>query len=184
MGGAPATIKCYQSCESGHCSNEYDFPAMLGLKLSSMDGTMEIDTRASGFFTTSFVCKGCPLTIFDKSFMMDLVCLPLHQIDVILGMNWLDFNYVHIKCYNKTLRFPKFGDNGENLLLTAKQVSECIRDEAVLFAMFASLQSDHESVSVKLSVVFEILEVFPDDISDFPLEREVEFSIELMSSQV
>ena len=55
---------------------------------------------------------------------MDLMCLPLHQINVILGMNWLEFNYVHINCYNKTLRFPKFGDNGELMLLTVKQVNK------------------------------------------------------------
>ncbi|XP_058726800.1 uncharacterized protein LOC131598192 [Vicia villosa] len=94
-----------------------DCATMLGLKLSSMEGSMVMDTPASGFVTNTFVCKGCPLTIFDKSFVMDFVCIPLHQIDVIFGMNWLEFNYVHINCYNKTLRFPKFCDNGELLLL-------------------------------------------------------------------
>lgn len=37
--------------------------------------------------------------------MINLVCLPLHQIDVILGMNWLEFNGVSINCYNKTVDY-------------------------------------------------------------------------------
>ncbi|XP_058755678.1 uncharacterized protein LOC131628887 [Vicia villosa] len=138
-----------------------------------MDGSMVIDTPASGSVTTNFVCKGCPMIIFDKSLVMDLVCLPLHQIELILGMNWLEFNYVHMNYFNKMLRFPKFGDGGELMLLNAKQLSECIRDEAVIFAMFASLQSNHEVTCVELPVVCEFPEVFSDDIGDFPLECEV-----------
>ncbi|XP_058745826.1 uncharacterized protein LOC131618669 [Vicia villosa] len=105
-----------------------------GFSFSYMNGSMVIDTPASGYVTTTFVCNGCLLTIFDKRFVMDLACLPLHQIDVILAMNLLEFNYVHIYFYNKTLRFPKYVDNGELMLLTAKQVSECIRD--VLYPNF------------------------------------------------
>ncbi|XP_058741366.1 uncharacterized protein LOC131613739 [Vicia villosa] len=133
---------------------------MLGLRLSSMDGSMVIDTPASGSVTTTFVYKGCPLTI--------------------LRMNWLEFNCVHINCFNKTLRFPKFGDGGELMLLTTKQVSECLRNETVMFPLFASLQIDRETTSDELSVVYEFPKVFPDDISDLPPKHEVEFSIELV----
>ncbi|XP_058783473.1 uncharacterized protein LOC131658163 [Vicia villosa] len=157
-----------------------DCATMLGLELYFMDGSMVIDTPDNGFVTTTFVCKGCPLTIFDKSFVKHLVCLPLHQIDVILRMNWLKYNYVHINCFNNTLRFPKFGNGGGLMLLTSKQVSECLRDEVVMFAMFASLQSDRETASVELVIVCEFPEVFPYYISDLPLEHELEFSIELM----
>ena len=113
--------------------------------------------------------------------MMDLMCLPLHQIDVILGMNWLEFNYVHINCYNKIVRFPKFGDSGELMFLSAKQVDELLADEALMFVMFTSLQVDHETTSVELPVICESPEVFLDDISDFPPEREIEFVVELIS---
>ena len=90
---------------SRECAN------MLGLKLSDMNGSKIMNTPASGSVTTTYVCLRCPLTIYGKSFVMYLVCLPLHQIDVILGMKWFEFKYVHINCYKKTLRFPKFGDN-------------------------------------------------------------------------
>ena len=99
-----------------------------------MNGSMLIETPANGSVTTTFVCLKCPLSIYGKSFLMDLVCLPLHQIDVILGMNWLEFNYVHINCFAKTVEFPEFGDRGELMFLSAKQVDELLEDEAVMFA--------------------------------------------------
>lgn len=56
----------------------------LGLKLSSMVGSMVIDTPTNGSVTTALVCLGCPFTIYGKNFAIDLVCLPLHQINIIL----------------------------------------------------------------------------------------------------
>ncbi|XP_058741280.1 uncharacterized protein LOC131613648 [Vicia villosa] len=162
---------------STHSFISLECDTKLELKLSDMNGSMIIDIPASGSVTTTYVCRKCPLTIFDKRFVMDLMCLPLHQIDVILGINWLEFKYVHINCYAKTLRFPKFGDNGELILLSAKEVNELLGDEAL---MFASLQVDREAASLNIPVVCEFLEVFPDDISDLPPEREVEFSIDLV----
>lgn len=47
------------------------------------------------------------------------MCLPLHQIDVILGMNLLEFNGVSINYYNKTMQFPEVGIDGEVRFLSA-----------------------------------------------------------------
>jgi hypothetical protein len=152
----------------------------LDLKLSDMNGNMLIELPANGSVTTNRVVLKCPLTIYGKSFLMDLVCLPLHQMDVILGMNWLEFNFVHINCYAKTVEFPEFGDSGELMFLSAKQVDELLEDEALMFAMFASLQVDREAVSAELPVVSDFPDVFPDDISDLPPEREVEFAVDLV----
>ena len=118
-----------------------------------MNDSMVIDTSASVSVTTTYVCLKCPLTIYGKSFVMDLVCLSLHQINVILGMKWLEFNQVHINCYNKTLRLPNFGDNGELMLLTTRQVNGLLDDEALMFTMFASLQVDGKDVNMDLPVV-------------------------------
>ncbi|XP_050910062.1 uncharacterized protein LOC127123930 [Lathyrus oleraceus] len=140
----------------------------LGLKLSSMVGSMVIVTPINGYVTTALVCLSFPLTIYGKNFAMDLVCLPLHQIDIILGMNWLEFNYVHINCYSKTVRFLEFGDCGKMMFLSAKQVEELLEDETQMFTMFASLQVDNKIAGVDLPVVRNFLDIFPDDINDLP----------------
>ncbi|MCI72229.1 cellular nucleic acid-binding protein, partial [Trifolium medium] len=46
--------------------------------------------------------------------------------------------------------------------------------------MFASLRVEEKTKVDALSVVCEFADVFPDDILDLPLEREVEFSIDIV----
>ena len=59
----------------------------LKLEVSTMNGSMIIDTQASSSVTISLVCLNCPVTIFGWNFGVDLVSLPLSQLDVILEMN-------------------------------------------------------------------------------------------------
>lgn len=66
----------------------------LKLEVFSMNGSMIIDTLASGSETTSSMYLNCPVIIFGRDFGMDVVYLSLSQLDVILGMNWLEFNHV------------------------------------------------------------------------------------------
>ena len=35
------------------------------------------------------VYKNCPLMVHDKEFLVDLIALPFHEFDLILGMDWL-----------------------------------------------------------------------------------------------
>lgn len=77
----------------------------LNLEVSSKNGSMFIDTSTNGSVTTTMVCLNCPLTIYGKDFGVDLICFPFSQLEVILGMNWLELNYAHINCFNKSI-FP------------------------------------------------------------------------------
>ncbi|XP_058775257.1 uncharacterized protein LOC131649513 [Vicia villosa] len=70
-----------------HCFIAAECVERLGLVLSSMNGEMVVEVLAKGSVTTSLVCLKCPLSIFDRDFAVDLVCLPLAGLDVILGMN-------------------------------------------------------------------------------------------------
>ncbi|XP_050876056.1 uncharacterized protein LOC127079724 [Lathyrus oleraceus] len=80
----------------------------------------------------------------------------------------------------KTVRFPEFGDCGELMFLSAKQVEELLEDEAQMFAMFSSLQVNNKAASVDMPIVCNFQDVFPNDISDLPPECEIEFSIDVV----
>lgn len=88
-----------------HSFVSLDFVEKLALKLSLMVESMVIDTPYNSSMTTSWVCLNCPLTIYGKSFRMKLVCLPLNQINIMLGMNWLEFNHAHINYFDKRYHF-------------------------------------------------------------------------------
>src|SRR3954463_751465 len=162
-----------------HCFIAADCVKRLGLTLSAMNGEMVVELPAKGTVTTSLMCLNCPQSIFDRDFVVDFVCLPLVGLDVVLGMNWLKRNYVHINCFNNTVRFSSLEEEGVGLL-TGKQLKQLMQEEAQMFSLMASLSFENQVRIDELKVVREFSEVFPDDIPDVPLEREVEFTIDLV----
>ncbi|CAL5191760.1 unnamed protein product [Lathyrus oleraceus] len=112
---------------------------------------------------------------------MDLVCLSLNKLDVILGINWLEFNQVHINCYNKYVLFLEIDEDG-GLFVMTKQASEVVNVGAQVFVMLASMSAEVKAAINEIPVACEFLELFPNDISDFPLEREIKFAIDLVNS--
>src|SRR3954465_2068679 len=110
---------------------------------------------------------------------MDLMCLPLEQIDVILGMKWLEFNRVHINYFRRQLFFPK-AVGVENLAITSRQVDEAVKDGAVVFLLLASMEVKGKAVSSELPVVRDFPEIFPEDVRELPPKREVKFTIDLI----
>ncbi|XP_050915362.1 uncharacterized protein LOC127130384 [Lathyrus oleraceus] len=152
----------------------------LGLVVSSMNGKMVIETPAKGLVTTTSVCLNCPLLIYDKDFGIDLIFLPLENLNVILGMNWLEFNHVHINYYNKSGRFLTPNKEEEAGFLSTREMNELLEEEAHVFVMFAALSTKSQAGIDELHIVRDFPEVFLDDISDVP--SEVEFSIDLVLS--
>ncbi|XP_050919687.1 uncharacterized protein LOC127137256 [Lathyrus oleraceus] len=152
----------------------------LNLEVSSMNGHMVIDTPANGSVTTTMGCLHCHVTVYDRDFMIDLVCLPLSQLDIILGMNWLTFNHIYINCYNKSVVFPEFVVEEDSMFISSSQVGKFLKGEEKVFSMLSSLKLEKEEVIGNLQVVCDFPYVFPNDISDLPPEREVEFIIDLV----
>ncbi|XP_050877866.1 uncharacterized protein LOC127081680 [Lathyrus oleraceus] len=150
----------------------------LGLFVSFMSGEMVIKTLAKASVTTTSIFLNRPLLIFDKDFSIYLICLPLDNIEVTLGINWLEFNHVYINFYNKMVRFLTPGEEEEVGFLFTRKLEELLEEEARVFALFVTLSIKSQALVDELQVVRDFPEVFPDDISNVPPEREVEFSIE------
>ncbi|RHN60629.1 putative nucleotidyltransferase, Ribonuclease H [Medicago truncatula] len=163
-----------------HCFIALESAYKLGLIVSDMKGEMVVETPAKGSVTTSLVCLGYPISMFGRDFVVDLVCLPLSGMDVIFGMNWLEYNRVHINCFSKTVHFSSAEEEGEVELLSTKQMKQFERDGILMYSLMAYLSVENQAVIGRLPVVNEFPKVFPDEIPDVPPEREVEFSIDLV----
>ncbi|GAU48060.1 hypothetical protein TSUD_377340 [Trifolium subterraneum] len=161
-----------------HSFISMDCMKRLNIPVYEMSGCMNIETPASGSVITRLVCHNCPVSVFGRHFGMDLVCIPLSGIDVIFGMNWLVFNQVHINCCEKTVIFPK--SEGSLSLMNGEEVKESLNDHGELFMVFGSLKLEGGVKLEEIPVVSEFSDVFLEDISDLPPEREVEFSIDLV----
>ncbi|GJY85479.1 hypothetical protein Tco_0499505 [Tanacetum coccineum] len=90
--------------------------------------------------------------------------------DVIVGMDWLSQNKAVIVCHEKVVEIPLEGSGilrvqGERTLGAAKALMNAKVDEPKL--------SD-------ISVVRDFVDVFPEDLSGLPPQRQVEFRIDLV----
>ena len=81
---------------------------------------------------------------------------------------------------DEAVLFPKLVEEKDPLFIYVNHMKEFLKHEAQVFAMFASLQVGSMTSMADLLVVCKFIEVFPYDIIDLPLEREVEFAIDLV----
>ena len=59
----------------------------LGLSIVELPYDVMVSTPTNEPVTTSKMCSRCPLAVEGRSFVADLICLPLSHLDVILGMD-------------------------------------------------------------------------------------------------
>ena len=81
------------------------------------------------------------------------------------------------------MSFPEF-DASDELFVSAKQVDKFMKDDVEVFMILASIKAKSKAATRELSVVCDFLEVFPDDASNLSQEREVEFTIDLVPSDI
>jgi hypothetical protein len=97
-----------------------------------------------------------------------MIILKDQDIDVILGMNWMYQRGAVVDTLNRTIRL-NLPDSNSQLRI---QLSTPKRAVERVCATSVKEISD-------IPVVCEFLDVFPDDLPSLPLDRDVEFVIEL-----
>ena len=134
--------------------------------------------------------KNYPLTVRDREFSMDLIALPFHEFDLILGMDWFSKHWAIVDCVKKTVLL-KCSDMSKvtvhgilteavSKVILAMQAQRFLRKgcEALLALV---LDSRREQVNLeKIHVVKEFPDVFPEELPGIPPEREVDMYIEVV----
>jgi len=91
----------------------------LCLPMCEIQCELVVSTPVSGLVRTSSLCARYPVEVEGRRYKVNLICLPLQELEVIFGMNWLSANHILIDCRKKKLLFP----NSEELeLLTSHGV--------------------------------------------------------------
>ena len=136
------------------------------------------------------VYKNCHLMTHDREFYADLLALPFHEFDLILGMDWLSKHRVIVDCDMKTIRL-KFSDLSQvtvhgiqsgavsNVIL-AMQARRLLRKgcEAFLALVIDSKRGQIELENIL--AVKDFPDVFSEELPDIPHVREVDLSIEIL----
>ncbi|XP_016206422.1 uncharacterized protein LOC107646778 [Arachis ipaensis] len=104
-------------------------------------------------------------------------------LDLILELDWLSKNHVLPDYFAKLLYFMSEDTEGSvvvNNYYLNSMVVNCSGAECQgILLLIVGVSGDDQSLE-QIPVVCEFSEVFPDDIDEFPPNREVEFTIELV----
>ena len=84
-----------------------------------------VSTPASGLVRTSSLCARCPVEVEGHNYKVNLICLPIQELEVILGIDWLSANHILIDCREKRLLFP---DSKEPKLVSSQRVMKELQD--------------------------------------------------------
>jgi len=133
-----------------------------------------VSTPTSGLVRTSSLCARCPVEVEGRQYKVNLICLPLQELEVILGMDWLSANCILIDYREKRLLFP---NSEEHELLSSHGVMKELHEGAQCFMIFTHLEVEREEMKSVIPVVHEFEDVFPDEVSGLPPNREVEFTL-------
>ncbi|XP_054824928.1 uncharacterized protein LOC129322628 [Prosopis cineraria] len=156
---------------------------------------MNVSAPTSASMRTSQACLKVELKFSEIVTSIDLICLPMSGIDVIIGIDWLSANGATLDCNRKAVSLPVYMATTVNdgttspvpvttpetpKFLSAVQVKESVKEGCQAFMVLCLVHRVYDGVLDKIGVVNEFLEVFADEVSGFPLEREIEFSIDLV----
>ena len=91
--------------DATHSFISYDCVRQLNLLITSLPYDPVVSIPTYEHVKTSLACLNCPIDIEGRNFLINLICLPLSQLDIVLGMDWLSANHVFLNCYDKILIF-------------------------------------------------------------------------------
>ncbi|XP_016178016.1 uncharacterized protein LOC107620357 [Arachis ipaensis] len=167
---------------ASHSFISFDKVEELGLKVSELAFDLHVHTLYQTVMTRSG-CRQVGFKLENREFIYDLICLPMVWLEMILGFDWMSKNRVLLDCFERSIRFMPEGENeavvAKGYYLNSTMVI-CSGEECQGYILLAAnALGDAENLD-RISVVRDFPEVFPEDILEFPPQREIEFAIDLV----
>ena len=171
---------------------EHVFDKILAVEQLAND--MYVTSPLGHSISVNNIYRNCPIVIQAREFLVDLITLPFRQFDLILGMDWLSKHLAIIDCGQKILVLrcsnqteviiQGIRSSAMSNVISSMQARRFMRKCCDTFLALI-LDSKRGQVDVeKIPVVKEFLDVFPEEFSGIPLEREVDLGIEIIPGTV
>ena len=157
----------------------------LGLEVEALEKPLYVSSPLGIRARIGMIFHGCKLEISGIQLTVDLMVMDMSEFDVILGMDWLTAYRVVIDCerrrvtaYTEESTRVVFQGDKHDILPQTVYESRC---HAQLGGWLAILTLE-DDVRLDLNIpriVFKYEGVFPDELPGLPLQRVVDFDIEL-----
>ena len=161
------------------------------IETQPLGGHMRVSLPSGHPLFSDRVVRDSRVLIGRQEFPADLVALDMRDFDVVLGMDWLSRHRATLDCYKKEVKFHRPGKlevkfrgirrELSSNIISAMTAQRMLRKGCQGYLAYV-VETEKEWILVdEIPVVREFPDVFPDDIAGLPPEREVEFTIDLIS---
>jgi hypothetical protein len=161
----PATI-LFDSGAS-HLFISSSFVAKHSLPIATMKHTMLVSSPG-GEMRTKHICPTVNITIRGVDFPSNLILLDSKGIDIILGMDWLSKYDGVIQCARKAVKLTKKDETSVEFVAMVQSGPD------------NKLNQTRAIVLEDIRVVQDFSDVFAEELSGMPPDRDIEFLIELL----
>ena len=166
------------------------FCSKLGEVPKDIRHLFEVEVAVGNSFFVTKAVENCRIELSGHSFPIRLYLMSLGCFDVIIGMDWLATVDAHIVCGQRLVRLT--APNGSRITIhgdesySLPRVISMIKAGKLLqrgckafLAQVIEVGGDSPQLG-DVPVVRDYPDVFPEDLTDLPPDREVEFQIDLV----
>ncbi|GAV57148.1 RVP_2 domain-containing protein [Cephalotus follicularis] len=153
---------------------------------SRLPYVLEVSTPACTCLLSDTVMEDSEIMVAGIELSADLIVLPIRDFDVILGMDWLYAHHACVDCYNKMMTFY-LQDGTECKFIGEKNVTAPIISHTRAHKYlkqgcegYLAYVIDHTKGTPSIEqvpVVCDFPDVFPDELTSLPPERDIEFRL-------
>ncbi|GJV07555.1 putative reverse transcriptase domain-containing protein [Tanacetum coccineum] len=147
-----------------------EFAPLLNVRPSIVNPGYVIEVADGKKVEVDRIIRDCKLELGGSLFSINLIPLGHGSFDVIVGMDWLSQHKAVIICHEKVVEIPV--EDGRILRVHGER--------AVGITKALKSAKEDEPKLNDISVVREFEDVFPEDLSGLPPQRQVEFRIDLV----
>ena len=155
-----------------------------------IDGHMLVSVPNGDTMISERIVLGSRLVIQNKDFPTDLIVLGIHDFNIILAMDWLSRHRATLDCYKKEVRLLRPEEPGVIFRGIRREIAPSLINAMTALKMlwkgcqgYLEIVVDRRQEGTRLEdipIVKVFSDVFLDDISGLPSDREIEFIIELI----
>ncbi|GJV52912.1 putative reverse transcriptase domain-containing protein [Tanacetum coccineum] len=173
------------------------FSSQIDITPSTLDHYYDVELADERIIGLNAIIRGYTLNLLNHPFNIDLMPIELGSLDVIIGMDWLEKYQVVIVYAKKIVRIPwgnetliVHGDGSNrgnetrlNIISCTKTQKYILKGCPIFLAHVTTKDTEEKSKEKRLedvSIVQDFPEVFPKDLPGIPLNRQVEFRIDLV----
>ncbi|GAV89520.1 RVP_2 domain-containing protein [Cephalotus follicularis] len=166
------------------------FMPYLSIPSHDLEIGLEVETPNGNTLMANKVYKSCQLELCDRKLVVDLIPLAILNFDVILGIDFLFSNHASVDCFKKEVRFaipnqPEFIFRSTSVskplnFISTIQAKRLLRSGYEGYLAYV-VDTNEEKIKIEdVHIVKEFTDVFPEDLLGIPLDREIEFAIDLV----